>query len=240
MPSGMTGGARAVALSMHLLDDAIGAALRTRHSSLALVDGGAARYPTDVAPFASLGLSPTADDWEALGRLAPTGAVAMFVEKGFHPAPGWETLQEIGLTQMVDTGVTPPDEAFDEAQDLGEQHVPEMLRLTTLTAPGPFERRTIEFGGYRGVVGADGRLLAMAGRRLAPEGWVEVSAVCTDPEARGRGYARRLMLDVIRGIRADGDRAFLHVAEGNPARGLYESMGFEARADLKVSVLARS
>lgn len=225
---------------MHLLDDAIGAALRTRHAHLALTDGGAARYPGDIAPFASVGTAPTADDWDSLARLAPTGAVAMFVEQDFAPAPGWQVLEEIGLTQMTDDHVDVPDAPFERAQDLGTPDVPEMLRLTTLTAPGPFERRTVEFGGYRGIVSPGGRLLAMAGRRLAPTGWVEVSAVCTDPEARGQGFARSLMLDVMRGIRAGGDRAFLHVAEGNPARALYERMGFVARADIKVCVLARS
>lgn len=225
---------------MHLLDDAIGAALRSRHAHLALTDGGAARYPADVAPFASVGTAPTADDWDALARLVPSGAVAMFVDNDFAPAPGWHVLEEIGLTQMTDDHVDVPDAPFERAQDLGTPDVPEMLRLTTLTAPGPFERRTVEFGGYRGVVSPDGRLLAMAGRRLAPPGWVEVSAVCTDPEARGQGFARSLMLDVMRGIRAGGDRAFLHVAEGNPARALYERMGFVARADRKVCVLARS
>ena len=223
----------------HVLDDAIGAALGTRHAPLALVDAAARRYPSDVAPFGSVGLSPTPADWVSLARIAPTSAVAMFVEPDFRPGDGWRPVHEIALTQMTDDGVELPDEPYREATDLTDAHVPEMLRLTALTAPGPFESRTIAFGGYRGVVSPEGRLMAMAGRRLSLPGWTEVSAVCTDPEARGRGYARRLMLDVIRGIRADGDRAFLHVAEGNPARGLYEAMGFVPRVDLKVCVLER-
>jgi ribosomal protein S18 acetylase RimI-like enzyme len=227
-------------LDISSLDDAIGAALASRHASLALVDGTSRRYPSDVAPFASVGPSPTAADWESLGRIAPSGTVAMFVEPGFTAGDGWRVVHEIGLTQMIDANVEIPAEPFQEARDLTVADVPEMVRLTTLTAPGPFERRTVELGGYRGVVSSEGRLVAMAGRRLSLPGFTEVSAVCTDPEARGRGYARRLMLDVISGIRAGGDRAFLHVAEGNPARGLYESMGFVARADLKVCVVERS
>ncbi|GAA4668545.1 GNAT family N-acetyltransferase [Frondihabitans cladoniiphilus] len=232
-------------LDPHPLDDAIGAALAGRHASFAFVDGGARRYPADVAPFASVGLTPSAADWEALTRLAPTGTVAMFVEPSFSPGDGWTAVHEIVLTQMTDDDVEVPDAPFAGARDLAEADAPEMLRLTSLTAPGPFEQRTVEFGGYRGVFSDEGRLLAMAGRRLSlgvagSAGWTEVSAVCTDPEARGRGYARRIMLDVIRGIRADGDRAFLHVAEGNPARGLYESMGFVARTDLKVCVVGRA
>ncbi|AMM22115.1 hypothetical protein AX769_20650 [Frondihabitans sp. PAMC 28766] len=223
----------------HSLDDAIGAALASRHAPLAVVAGEVRRYPADVAPFASVGLAPTAADWVSLGRIAPTGTVAMFVDPGFTPGDGWSVVHEIALTQMTDDDIETPTEPFQEATDLAPHDVPEMVRLTTLTAPGPFEQRTVELGGYRGVVSPEGRLLAMAGRRLSLPGWTEISAVCTDPEARGRGYARRLMLDVARGIRADGDRAFLHVAEGNPARGLYESMGFVPRADLKVCVVER-
>ena len=100
-----------------------------------------------------------------------------------------------------------------------------MLELVALTQPGPFAARTIELGGYVGVR-QEGRLVAMAGRRVAPTGWTEISAVCTHPDFRGRGYATRLMLEVLRGIRAEGRRGFLTVLDGNPAARLYESMGF--------------
>lgn len=219
------------------LDDAIGAALRTRHAAFALIDGSARRYPADVAPFASMGSSATPDGWAALARLTPSGSVALFVEPGFTVADGWRTVAEVPLFQMTDDDVEIPDARFAEARDLTVDDVPEMRRLTALTAPGPFEPRTVEFGGYRGVLSPEGRLLAMAGRRLSMPGWTEVSAVCTDPEARGRGYARRLLLDVVRGIRAEGDRAFLHVADGNPAQALYESIGFVVRAPFTVCVV---
>ena len=54
--------------------------------------------------------------------------------------------------------------------------------------PGPFRPRTIELGGYVGIF-HDSKLVAMAGQRLRPPGYCEVSAVCTHPDARRRGYA---------------------------------------------------
>jgi len=73
-------------------------------------------------------------------------------------------------------------------EELKPDDVPEMLALAELTEPGPFRQRTIEFGGYMGIRDA-GRLVAMAGQRLSLTGFTEVSAVCTHPEYRGRGYA---------------------------------------------------
>ena len=103
-----------------------------------------------------------------------------------------------------------------------------MLALVERTRPGPFLPRTIELGTYLGVRD-DGVLVAMAGERLHPPGWTEISAVCTDPAARGRGLATRLVRALVHGIRARGEQPFLHAAADNPAIGLYESLGFRHR-----------
>ena len=58
-----------------------------------------------------------------------------------------------------------------------------------LTNPGPFGPRTIELGRFVGIH-RDGRMVAMAGERLKPEGHTEITGVCTDPDHRGRGYSR--------------------------------------------------
>jgi predicted GNAT family acetyltransferase len=113
-----------------------------------------------------------------------------------------------------------------------------MLELTARTEPGPFLARTITLGGYVGIR-RNGALVAMAGRRMHPPGWIEVSAICTDPSQRGRGLGRRVTAAVIRGIRADGAQPFLHVLQTNPARHLYESMGFTPTRELHVTVVQR-
>ena len=76
----------------------------------------------------------------------------------------------------------------------------------------------------------EGALVAMAGRRLRPPGWTEISAVCTDEAFRGRGLATRLVLAVAAGIRARGETPFMHAAASNTgAIRLYESLGFRLR-----------
>ena len=67
-----------------------------------------------------------------------------------------------------------------------------MLELTAATEPGPFLPQTIQMGSYFGIRASDGRLVAMAGERLQSTAFAEISAVCTHPEFRGRGYARAL------------------------------------------------
>ena len=107
--------------------------------------------------------------------------------------------------------------------------MPEILDLVARTQPGPFRPRTIELGTYLGIR-RDGALVAMAGERLHPQGWTEISAVCTDPAYRGQGLATRLVSAVGAGIADRGDRVLLHAAAHNvTAIGLYLSIGFRLR-----------
>jgi ribosomal protein S18 acetylase RimI-like enzyme len=140
---------------------------------------------------------------------------------------GWEITFRIEGVQLVDDGL---DAAPDpEAVRLGRADVPEILDLIARTQPGPFLPRTIEMGTYLGIR-RDGALVAMAGERLHPPGWTEISAVCTDPAARGQGLATRLIGAVAHGIRQRGETPFLHTSAANTsAIRLYESLGFRLR-----------
>ena len=86
-------------------------------------------------------------------------------------------------------------------------------------------------GRYWGHVDADDRLLAMAGERLHLTGFTEISAVCTHPDARGRGLAAALTRHVApRAILERGETPFLHVAADNDAAlRVYERLGFRRR-----------
>ena len=62
-------------------------------------------------------------------------------------------------------------------------------------------------------------------------GWGDVAAMWVDPRHRGLGLGRRLLDEVVADVRAAGLRARLWVADGNPARHLYEHAGFVATGE---------
>src|SRR5690606_17517536 len=168
-------------------------------------------------------------DWADLAALAGPGAVVTIAGLP-EPPPGWEVVSLIPGVQLTGDGVPPAPDV--EAVRLTAADVPEMLDLIARTRPGPFRPRTIEMGVYLGIR-RDGRLVAMAGERLHPPGWTEISAVCTDPAFRRRGLATRLVRAVAAGIRARGETPFLHAAADNTeAIRLYESLGFRLRREV--------
>jgi ribosomal protein S18 acetylase RimI-like enzyme len=217
------------------LDNPAFAALVGPHAYLAERCGNALRYPPDVSPFAGLPAQPSPDDWRSLATLAGSDGVAVTAGVPVQPPRGWRVLTVIDGVQLTGERVT--GEQDTEASVLGPADVPEMLDLVRRTQPGPFLPRTIEFGGYLGIR-RNGVLVAMAGQRLRPPGWTEISAVCTGASARGQGLATRLTLAVVAAIRARGDAAFLHATGANvTAVRLYESLGFEFRRAAPFMVL---
>jgi ribosomal protein S18 acetylase RimI-like enzyme len=210
----------------HILDNPAWAALTGPHSRFAERVGLAARYPTDVSPFTALADSADPRAWDDLVTLV--GPDTLTPVSGATELPdGWETVEKGQGVQLVDTALrAEPD---PEAVRLTPGDVPEILDLIARTKPGPFLPRTIELGTYLGIR-RDGRLIAMAGERLHPPGWTEISAVCTDPDHRGQGLATRLVRAVAAGIRDRGDTPFMHASAANTgAIRLYESIGFTLR-----------
>jgi predicted GNAT family acetyltransferase len=107
-----------------------------------------------------------------------------------------------------------------------------MTALVTATEPGPWRSRTHELGTFLGVH-IDGRLVAMAGQRMRLDRAVEISAVCTHPDYRGRGLARALTSLAAHRIAAIGCTPFLHVRADNVAAvRAYEAAGFTRRVTL--------
>jgi predicted GNAT family acetyltransferase len=101
-----------------------------------------------------------------------------------------------------------------------------MIELATLTKPGPFASRTIDFGHYHGIFENE-KLVAMTGQRLHVQNYTEVSAVCTHPDHTGKGYAYNLLMHQLQLILKQGQQPFLHVKEDNHrAIALYERIGF--------------
>jgi ribosomal protein S18 acetylase RimI-like enzyme len=210
-----------------VLDNVTWAALTGPQKRFGEFHGRAARFQPDVSPFTAMDDPSDPDAWRDLATLAGPGAKLFVAGPRVVAPPRWERVGGLAGVQMADAGVTGADDA--EAVPLGTADVPEILDLVRRTPPGPFEARTVELGAYLGIRDGD-RLVAMAGERLKVPGWTEVSAVCTDPEYRGRGLAARLIRAVVAGIRARGERPYLHAAaENTGAIRLYERLGFAVR-----------
>ncbi len=226
----------------HILDNMIWNAIITGNSDIAIVDGDVGLYQPDIAPFAGFKeLNPK--NLDTLLALVPVGnrvAIAYWDSLSMD-ADKWTTLQHMDVTQMV---YEEPVAGFTTTASslivpLGEEDIPAMLELTALTKPGPFLPRTILFGNYFGIF-VNGKLAAMAGQRMHPVPYMEVSAVCTHPDHRGHGYAKALMLHIMKLILDNSFIPFLHVLTSNTgAIQLYESIGFRIRRQLFIDVVRR-
>jgi predicted GNAT family acetyltransferase len=138
---------------------------------------------------------------------------------------------------MICYTVPGPSPLATVIEPLGPADFPEMVALASLTEPGPFREHTAQLGEFIGIR-ADGRLAAMAGQRLAPTGFSEVSAVCTHPDFRGRGYARSLVAEMARMIHAGRCVPFLTSLESNTgAIKIYEEIGFSLRRKFQLAVV---
>ncbi len=227
------------------LDNPVWWALQGSQRSLGAVASRAARFADDVSPFGAFASPPTADDWDEMAALTgPGGSVALINADGSHPSPPgtWAVSWTSPGVQMVASSagvgrLSSNGRPADAVVRLGPDDVPDMLALVAEAQPGPFSSRTIEFGGYIGVRRA-GRLVAMAGERLRPPGYAEISAVATDPGHRRQGLADLLIGAVAGGIAARDEVPFLHAASANTsAIRLYEALGFAVLRTVRFSVL---
>ena len=224
---------------MPALDRPVWMSLSTSHAALSIGNALARRYARQVNLFASAH-DDTVPALTALADLVRPGeqVFVLQVPEIIVPAAVVAVKEAKGVQMLAARGA--PALAGQEAiVQLTDADVPEMLALARLTEPGPFLSRTHTMGAFIGIR-IDGRLAAMAGERFRFPGYTEVSGVCTHPDFRGRGLARRLSAAVAAGIEARGERPFLHAWKSNrPAITLYESLGFEIRNEVNVAVLER-
>ncbi len=219
------------------LDNPVWVSLITGHRSLARLSGRAGRYASDVSPLAGLE-TPTAAAFIDLSSLVdPEEGAGMCSAEPIQAPPGWQVIRTRPLEQMVCTRFEPAPAT--SPLELEQADLREMLALTAATEPGPFLAGTIRMGRYFGIRSETGQLIAMAGERLKPEGFIEISAVCTDPDFRGRGHAKALVRFLVALIFGEGKIPFLHVKSENGAMSLYKSLGFEVRRTMHLTVIAR-
>ncbi|MBB2902347.1 ribosomal protein S18 acetylase RimI-like enzyme [Kineococcus radiotolerans] len=218
-------------MTQHPLDNPVWESLATTHAHLAEGSGRGRRFPADVSPFSGLADQADPAAWDDLAAVTGPGAEVLVPALTVEPPAGFAVTRPFPGVQLVATDAL-RTEPHPDAVELGEDDVPEVLDLVARTRPGPFGPRTVLLGRYLGVR-EGGRLVAMAGERLRPTGATEISAVCTDPAARGRGLATALVRAVAHGVRERGELPFLHAAAQNVrAIALYEHLGFRRRRDV--------
>ena len=228
-------------MSGHPLDRPVWSCLTGAQAHLAQGDGAAVRIDPAYGPFAAArDASDVAQAALAALMLGTDDGVAI-VEPAAWPVPPGLRLEQSGeLLQMVAERPSLGDADDPRVELLGENDAREMAALAFATEPGPWAPLTHRYGDFFGIR-IDGRLAAMAGERMLPAGYAEVSAVCTWPEFRGQGMAAALIRRVIRGFVARGDTPYLHsYAHNAGAIRLYEALGFRARRTMALTVLVRA
>lgn len=227
-------------LPAELFTDPVWHALNTRHSHLALIEGDARRYPVDVAPFAALAKPTELALWELHSLLAP-GESVWLAGTAYPQLPELKNEGTLVCVQMVLTTELAEKPSTVELERLSPDDSAAMVALTDVAFPGFFRSRTYEMGAYYGAWPdsreASGQLIAMAGERMALDGYTEISGVCTHPEYRGKGLAANLIARVARHEREQGVVSFLHVSATNThAIDLYRRLGF---AHIRMITLTR-
>ena len=142
-----------------------------------------------------------------------------------------ELLVTMPIHQLVCTNLNRSPIKHNEIKyiPLNESHVDEMILLTALTKPGPFSKNTIQFGNYHGIFDND-KLVAMGGERMHVANYTEISAICTHPDAQGKGYAASITQFLAAAIIEKGQIPFLHARTDNTkAIEIYKRLGFELR-----------
>ncbi|QEM11065.1 GNAT family N-acetyltransferase [Mucilaginibacter rubeus] len=223
----------------HVLDNPAWNALNTGNRLLAGGNDIAKYFPKEISPFVGIP-EVSAENFNTLYGTIPFESYFIFIAPHDIVIPEqWTIVNYLKCLQMVFEGEIPADFSDKGLLPLTEQHVPQMIELTQLTNPGPFIERTIEFGHYHGIFDGD-KLVAMAGQRLNPTPYAEISAVCTHPDYLGRGYAGKLLLNQAKRIKAASGIPFLHVkSENERAIKVYEKLGFVTRKEMSFYVLKK-
>jgi ribosomal protein S18 acetylase RimI-like enzyme len=222
-----------------ILDNPIWHALSTHHLNFNEGDDRLKYFYPEISPFVAMA------DWdeankEYLAAHLPADRNFFYITAQSPDLPDrCKRGFAIKLFQLVCRKHLPFHPAGITIRPLGIADIPQMIELTALTKPGPFNQRTIEFGNYIGVF--DGkRLAAMAGERLRFPGYTEVSAICTHPDYSGRRYSAALLSQATARIVSEGQTPFLHVRHDNTrAIDLYEQAGYEIRCEMDFAIFKK-
>lgn len=219
------------------LDNPFWSSLQTRHAYIALRDDQVARFPAQYAPFLGVADAGVNASAAIASLLVPEESVYLL---GVAPrlSSDWQIEAFRPLAQMI---CDAPLEVTDgpEIIPLSEQHRTDVLALTARVYPHYFRARTMDLGRYFGIY-QNGKLAAMIGERMGTDAFQEISAVCTDPDFSGLGYARQLLAFLTNDNLQRKRQPFLHVSyENTRALSLYEKTGYCIRRDIPFYSLRR-
>lgn len=232
---------------MDSLDNPIWSALSTKHKSLAQSDANdlVRIYPRDMLPMAGLkNLDP--DSFQALSSMLEDGRrLGICVAKEPDIPKDFKIVMQFDTAQMVRYNAPQLFESkySDQIVELEDSDIERMQELVDLTKPGPFTRRTIQFGKFFGIKDGE-RLVAMTGQRMSIQTdkctLSEVSGVCTHPDFQGRGYARDLVNRVCQEMESRSEIPFLHVIASNTsAVKSYTACGFTKRRIMQYLIIEK-
>jgi len=200
---------------------------------------GGARYRPEFAPFGAAQNYTAQSISQVAAMLQPGQRLSFFTMDKPNSPSGFDVVRKAVAHQMIAANSFAV--SFDERiVRLSAVDTTDMLQLAELTEPGPFNARTAELGHFFGIR-EGGRLVAMAGERMTAGKYVEISAVCTHPEWRGRGLGRLLVEYLSATIQERDKVPFLHVFATNvSAVHLYRELGFRIARTLQLTAIVRS
>ena len=223
-----------------ILDNPIWHALSTHHRNFNEGDDRLKYFYPEISPFVAMADWDEADKEYLVEKLPADRNFFYITAQSLDLPDRCKRGFTIKLFQLVCRKQLPFHQSGIQIRPLGKADIPQMIELTALTKPGPFNQRTIEFGNYIGIFEEE-RLVAMAGERLKFPGYTEVSAICTHPDYTGRRYSAALLSQATAGIVSEGQTPFLHVRNDNTrAIDLYEQAGYEIRCEMDFAIKKKS
>ena len=221
------------------LDRPVWSALTSRHAAFALGGELARRFQPGIVPFIDV-KEVTPDCFAAAASLVQQGEkVTFFGLRPIDPPASLVVVERRIAHQMVFAN-SRTSESSTAIRLLDPRDVPAMLDLVEIAKPGAFGPRSIELGDFFGIRDGD-RLVAMAGERLKINGATEITAVCTHPDYRRRGYSKALIDVLTRRIVDLGEIPFVHVSASKAdAVTLHEGQGFVVRETFHSTIVMRA
>lgn len=225
--------------SDEILSNIVWAALCGPHAQWSETHADVRRYRPEFAPFAAARDYSEPNVRAIAAMLGPGERASLFTLERPAIPTDCETVREGALIQMVASRrLSAPRDS--RIVSLGEADAADIRTLVEIAQPGPFSSRTHRLGNFFGIR-EDGRLIAMAGERMVAGNYVEVSAVCTHPDYRGRGLAKTLMEHLTASIQQRARIPVLHALSTNSAAiDLYRALGYLAARTFCLTVIARS